>query len=526
MSKIKVQTPFGQKKKKEMTLYKADDLSALSIHYDRLEVILNHVTKQPVIFKKIREIFNHFKSLDLTLDRVCALEPLTVTELFEIKNFAIQLKHLSELIQKNHLEDEAFAVYSLDALEAVLDPDHLGINSFYLYDSYSTKLKVIRTELKVLETAILSDKKAKRLQLSTELGLKIRPNDELMVEKHKEDLIVELELNDELVYVSDTLMHRTFRIKPQESTQIKLQRISDLKAEETEEEYEIRVELTKKINNMIEDIWCNIEGIAYLDLMIAKAYFAHAFKMTRPVLSGHTTLEIEEGIHLKVKEHLDGEHLEFMPITVNLSHGMSCITGANMGGKTICLRLIGQMQTMAQYGLFVPCKKFVFKPMNFIFLSSQDAQSIDKGLSTFGAEMVNVAEVLPKAIDKGLILVDELARGTNPKEGFAISKAIINYLKTKPSISVITTHFDGLADEKDVLHLQVKGLSEVDFEDLEINIQSGSLEVIHQLMDYRLKIIDTPEAVPKDAIKISKMMGIQEEILEDAKNILEHKEDQ
>jgi DNA mismatch repair ATPase MutS len=180
------------------------------------------------------------------------------------------------------------------------------------------------------------------------------------------------------------------------------------------------------------------------------------------------------------------------------------------------------MQMMAQYGLFVPCEHFEFEPANFIFLSSQDAQSIDKGLSTFGAEMVNVSEVL-KREDRGLILIDELARGTNPKEGFALSKAIVNYLKKKESVSVITTHFDGLGDAEDVLHLQVRGLSDVNFEDLKINLEHN-LEKLHQLMDYRLRVVHSKESVPKDALKISKLMGVNETILEDAKSILNEEE--
>lgn len=72
--------------------------------------------------------------------------------------------------------------------------------------------------------------------------------------------------------------------------------------------------------------------------------------------------------------------------------------------------------------------------------------------------MVEISKVLKIADQRGLILIDELARGTNPKEGFALSKAIINYLKHKPSIVLLTTHLDGLADDEGILHLQVRAL--------------------------------------------------------------------
>ncbi len=522
-NKIKVQTPFGQKLKQNLKVFKADDSSALTSHFNQLDLLKSQIESHPVTYKKIREILSHFKTIELTLERIYGLETLSVTELFEVKYFVLHVKQLIEHIEAKNIDVDHIQLRSLNVIENLLDPEEIGINSFYIYDGYSDQLRLIRERIRTLESLIQTEKKEKRTSLSELFDIKIRPNDEVMIKKHDEALIKKLEDHVDFVYVSDTMMHRSFKIKISEQVLSYQKEMDRLRSEEADEEYEIRSMLTHKLNDHLEDIRYDIDQIASLDLMMAKAYFAIAFKMTKPVIG--RGLVIKEGIHLKVQEHLNGENLEFMPISINLSQGMSCITGANMGGKTICLRMIGQMQMMAQYGLFVPCQYFEFELQSFIFLSSQDAQSIDKGLSTFGAEMVNVSDVLRKADHKGLILIDELARGTNPKEGYAISKAIINYLKIKPSVSVITTHFDGLADEEDVLHLQVRGLSHVDFEDLKINIDNNTLEVIHDLMDYRLKVIEGPEEVPKDAIAISKMMGVDEKILEDAKRILENREE-
>lgn len=521
-NKIKVQTPFGLKLKQNLKVFKADDSSALISHFEVLDNLKNKIEHHPVTFKKIREIMSHFKAIDLTLERIYGMETLSVTELFEVKNFVILINQLIEQFEGSQITIDQADLIPLKDILSLLDPEAIGINSFYIYDGYSDKLRLIRERIRLLEKEIQDEKKDKRTFLSNEFSIKIRPNDELMVAKHEEELIQSLNQHSDFIYVSDTMMHRNYRINDSDVVKSHHNEVDRLKAEELDEEYEIRSLLTNKLNEHLDDIRHDIKEVATLDLMMAKAYFAIAFKMTKPVIG--KGLVIKDGIHLKVQEHLNGENLEFTPISIDLSKGMTCITGANMGGKTICLRLIGQMQMMAQYGLFVPCQHFEFELQNFIFLSSQDAQSIDKGLSTFGAEMVNVSDVLRKADDKGLILIDELARGTNPKEGYAISKAIINYLKSKSSISVITTHFDGLADEEDVLHLQVRGLSHVDFEDLKINIDNNTLEVIHDLMDYRLRVIEGPEAVPKDAISISKMMGVDEKILEDAKRILVNRE--
>ncbi len=511
------------KLKKNLKLFRADEISALEVEFDTLAKTIEKIKKYKVTYKSVREILAHFKNLDLTLERIYELDTLSVTELFEIKGFILLLKKLSLLVS----DEEKFNqvnIRSIDELECLLDPEDIGINSFYLYDSYSENLKRIRKKLKSLEAVVKKSKKEKRVLLSSSIGFKIRPNGEVMIDKQNEEKLKDLDNHAEFLYVSDTMMHRTYKIKTDDEMLLTLQEISDLKMEEENEEYLIRQDLTKKINGYLKDITKNINEIAKFDFRLAKAYFALAYDLVKPEIASENTLLIEDGIHLKVQENLKKDGFEFTKISMNLSKGMSCITGANMGGKTICLRLIGSLQTMAQHGLFVPCKRFVFKPLNFIFLSSSDAQSIDKGLSTFGAEMVNISEVLKNADDNGLILIDELARGTNPREGYAISKAVINYLKIKSSISVITTHFDGLADEGDVLHLQVEGLSNVNFDDLKINIkEKDSLEIIHKLMNYSLRVINTSEEVPKDAINISKMMGIDESILEDARKILNEK---
>jgi DNA mismatch repair ATPase MutS len=241
------------------------------------------------------------------------------------------------------------------------------------------------------------------------------------------------------------------------------------------------------------------------------------------MLSTEEILEIEDGRQLKLAFKHKADKKPYTPVSITLNKGVACITGANMGGKTVTLRMVGMLTAMAQMGLYVPAKKMTVSPRNFIYISVGDDQSTDKGLSTFGAEIEHMKEVISMADLKGLILVDELASGTNPKEGYAISKAIINYLKDKNSMTIITTHFDGLADDEAVCHYQVSGLSHVDFDALLIELRSDDnlgMDRIHEYMDYRLKVIHNNEEVPKDAINISRLMGLDQEILEDAKTIL------
>ncbi len=232
-----------------------------------------------------------------------------------------------------------------------------------------------------------------------------------------------------------------------------------------------------------------------------------------------TPLEIEilDGVHPLVKENLRAKDLDFTPISIRLSQGATCITGANMGGKTISLKLVGLLSAMTQYGLFVPAKEMKFSLLNFIKTSIGDLQSSDSGLSSFGGEVKNISSAIEKADERGLILIDELARGTNPEEGYAISKAIVNYLKDKESISLLTTHYDNIASLDKVLHLQVRGLGKLDLGKID---QEIDLNYINKHMDYRLVQVDKDSPVPRDAINIAKIMGLKEEIIKSAEDYL------
>ena len=92
-----------------------------------------------------------------------------------------------------------------------------------------------------------------------------------------------------------------------------------------------------------------------------------------------------------------------------------------------------------------------------------DSQSVERGLSSFGSEMEELNEILTYAKDRSLILIDEIASGTNPVEGLALTKSIVEYLLRKPYITLITTHFETVTEEKGVRNMQVRGLANVDF---------------------------------------------------------------
>lgn len=196
-----------------------------------------------------------------------------------------------------------------------------------------------------------------------------------------------------------------------------------------------------------------------------------------------------------------------------------------MGGKTVSLKLACLTCLLTQYGLFVPAQKAELGLCTYIQLLAGDTQSPERGLSSFGGEMEELREALDALKDYSFLLIDEVASGTNPQEGRAISKGLISYLAEKKVISLITTHFDTVTDVKGVKNLQVTGLENADFDELKRKLRYANrkerIDLVASYMDYSLKEQKDKKNVPREAIKIAEILGIYPEIIDRAKGFLE-----
>lgn len=526
MDKLTVHTPYGETMKKQMTAFGPKEREALSAELDAVEAMLSLMQDQRYAFIEFRNHFKRIKDLRGTFNRLRHRETLSATELFEIKSLSLNMKRISAVCEKlGRRLPEGCVVCELPEVDTLLDPTGSGVETFYVYDAYSDVLSVLRNDIKQLEDQLAYERKKQKLYLEDLLDIRIRPNGEVTVPKDDKVLMERIADSGAFVYSAETYMNTSFKIRLTENALNWTCDLEGLKNSEEEAEFEVRKALSQKLLEWVDSLEENTQRIGRLDLWMAKAAFAMGYQCVRPTLV-ESGIHIELGRHIKVESQLKADNRHYEAINLSVNPGVTCITGANMGGKTVSLKLLGMLTAMAQFGIFVPAKAMSFAPRDFILTSIGDLQNIDQGLSTFGAEIVKVSDAVKVAMLDGLILIDELARGTNPREGYAISKAIIDHLARQASISVITTHFDGLADGEGVKHLQVKGLSDADFGQIMLEMEnnpSRGLSLLHESMDYQLIEVTKPEEVPKDAIRIAKLMGLDEGILESAKAALRHR---
>jgi DNA mismatch repair ATPase MutS len=261
------------------------------------------------------------------------------------------------------------------------------------------------------------------------------------------------------------------------------------------------------------------DKIGRLDWLLARGFFAVNHGCTVPVVSlpkagEKGRLAVTAGIHPIVRAKLKQQGAAFVPVSIDLKPGVALLTGANMGGKTIALKTAGTLLAMAQLGLPVTAAKVEFAPVDFIFFSAaKDITTV--GLSSFGAEIQALNEILKVKDKLGLVLLDEPARGTNPEEGAALAHAFLKVLEQGDCLVLVTTHFDRLIKEDSFVQWQVKGLKNL--------AGLANLAEIYQSFDYGLEKITAREQVPRDALKVARLMKVDNKVLELAEKYLASK---
>jgi len=221
----------------------------------------------------------------------------------------------------------------------------------------------------------------------------------------------------------------------------------ELQLAERDEVRRVLAELSRRVGDAAPELQQTVRVIARLDLAFAAAQYAEDLRAAPPVLR---PIRPRKGrahpgsrIRLRQARHplLDPETV--VPIDVELDPQTYAlvITGPNTGGKTVALKTVGLLALMAQSGLHIPAAPgseiSVFRS---VFADIGDEQSIEQSLSTFSGHITNINRILRRAGRRSLVILDELGAGTDPQEGAALARAILDYLLARGVTTLVTTH--------------------------------------------------------------------------------------
>lgn len=523
MQNLDLNTPFGKKLLKDTRPFYPGQEEELRAELDKVEGMMSFVKASERQVSKMQETFMMMKDLSYTLER-SHKNPLSVVELFEVKSLLLQMKALDKICADPQCAvPKEFLLEDVVGLLDCLDPRKDRLNTFYIYDDFSEKLAQLRKKKHELEILIRKSQKARKAEIRRDYGIVLTPKFDVIISKSSEELEKAKQIKD-LEQVSEDYMSVTFELSKSEEVFNLVRDMEDINNEIEEEELTVREMLSKKVAVYDEVLNRNCQVIGALDLSLAKAIYGIRHNCVKPEIVEEHIVEIEDGRQLQVEDILHSKKKEYCPVSIKLRDGVTCITGANMGGKTISLKLAGLVPILAQYGFFVPCKKAAIGLSNYMQILIGDSQSVERGLSSFGSEMEELKEMLDNSMDRTILLIDEIASGTNPVEGLALTKSLIDYLKGKTYISLITTHFEAVTEEKDIVNMQVRGLAHADFRKLDSELHTASrrdrINIISKYMDYRLYTVTENREIPKDALNIAKMLGLDSSIIEGAKKYI------
>ena len=303
-------------------------------------------------------------------------------------------------------------------------------------------------------------------------------------------------------------------------------RLRQAQIEEKQAILEVLAELSALISPYRSEIAANAKILGHLDFINVKARFARDHKDSLPLLSPDNQVIIRQARHPLI----DPQKVVANDIKIGDEYQSIVITGPNTGGKTITLKTFGLIQMMGQAGLFIPAQEgSTIAVFDNIYADIGDEQSLEQNLSTFSGHMENVKSILERITSRSLVLLDELGAGTDPKEGAALAMSILDYIASKGSTVVITTHYPELKVYGYDRPGTINASMEFDQETLKptyhlllgIPGRSNGIEIAQRLGINQTVITESKSLVSEDSQDLNQMIG---ELVEQRKAAREEKE--
>lgn len=385
----------------------------------------------------------------------------------------------------------AYSLYELKELDSEIQR---CIRHGQITDGASSELGRVRKRITILEERLkkkLNEALTRHRSLLQESVISMRGNRYVLAVKKEHRKRVSG------IVLDESASGQTVFIEPADIASLTYE-LGDHRAEEAREEMKILGMLTELAEAHLLELKINLETIGHYDFVFAKAKYARSIDGRRVSLNRNGVIRIRSGRH-----PLLGSGMVPLHFAIGEGYRSLIITGPNTGGKTVALKTVGLLTLMAQCGLLVPVDEGSrLAVFTGILADIGDGQSLENSLSTFSAHIKNVIRILDKAGDSTLILLDELASGTDPGEGIGLSIAVLEELHRRKSTVIATTHFN-----------EIKSFAEQEpgFRNARMEFDRETLQPL-----YRLTIGVSGSSY---AFEIARKLGISQAIIERSRAI-------
>ena len=472
---LRCDSPYGDARVRKLRFYASHEKDALLEDLGNVCTVMDTFEECAAEYGRIERLMMQLKDIRRSVER-CAEGPLNEVELFEVKRFLLQTELIAPVFAQINAKAQLSGIEIIAQSEALklLDLDGQHAATFFIPDAYSQVLRAARKEKRLVEEEL------RRAKTEAERA-------PLMAERAR------------------------------------------LAAAEDEEERVVRAALSEALRPFLPGILACMDALGMFDFTLARARLARRYGGVMPELTDGA-LDMQDMVNPRIVDALTERKRTFTPVSIEAGKGATVITGANMGGKSVALKTIALNAFALSAGILPFAKRARMPLFDGVHIVSEDLENVDRGLSSFGAEIVRFNEVLSdcglgsgkKPEGLHMILLDEFARGTNPEEGAMIVRAVTRYLNRQDAVTVLTTHYDGVAQEAS-LHYEVVGLRDMDTARVKGEIALASPEagadVIAAHMNYGLYRVEREQGCPRDALNICRLLSLTEEILSDIETL-------
>jgi len=388
-------------------------------------------------------------------------------QLLDIKSTLISFRELKKSLERKTDECPRLAQIAaalpetfglVDAITRILS------DRGEVLDSASPKLASLRREIRIAHDRLMS-----RLQrYLTESGNKLQ--EPIITQRDGRYVIplrAEFKGQIKAVIHDQSSSGATLFVEPLPVVELN-NAMRELQLQARDEERRILAEVSALVGAHATELKYGVENLAVLDLIFAKAKYADELKASAPVLNqrpkvkgqrssgkhdGAESEDVQQAafdaprIHLMKARHPLLDSTSVVPIDIDPKPGTRAIiiTGPNTGGKTVSLKTVGLLVLMAQSGMHIPVQSGSELPFfHTVFADIGDEQSIEQSLSTFSGHITNIIRILKQIDDRSLVIFDELGSGTDPQEGAALARAILNHLLETGCTTFVATHYPEL----------------------------------------------------------------------------------
>ncbi len=278
-------------------------------------------------------------------------------------------------------------------------------------------------------------------------------------------------------------------------------RLKVLEAEVQREEIAIYARLSALLGDSLASIEGAVLSIARADVRAATAKLAGELQLVFPEVTEDARVDLRAARHPLLL--LDGVAVVPSDLAVGSRHAV-VVSGPNAGGKTVALKTMGLAALMLRAGLPVACDEgSALGLFDVVLTDVGDDQSLHANLSTFSAHVKNLAAILDETREGALVLLDELATGTDPREGEALAAGVLDSLCARGGAVVATTHYEGL---------KALALADTRFRNASVGFDLATMTPTFQLA------LDIPGQ--SSALAVARRFGMPSTVIERAERFL------